>query len=250
MPVNRVDIGTKDGTVKCQLFSLSDADRAPAVILYMDAFGIRPALEQMAQRIAAAGYYVLLPDLYYRHGSLPPFDPKVVFDEPSEREKLMGLVRSLKNEMVMDDTRSCLSFLGSNIQTDGQPVACVGYCMGGPFALSAAGTFPKSIRAAASIHGGRLATDQPDSPHLLAKKMKAGVYVGVAGIDPHFTAEERERLESALKSAHVKHTVEVYPDVKHGFAVSDTAVYDRAASERHFQRILDLFAKNLVNEAN
>jgi carboxymethylenebutenolidase len=128
---------------------------------------------------------------------------------------------------------------------DSRKTGCVGYCMGGAFALSAAGTFPDRIAAAASLHGARLATDKPDSPHLLAPKMRASVYVGIAGIDPHFTPEEKQMLESALQSAGVEHTVEVYPGVKHGFAVDDTPAYDQAASELHWQRILNLFAANL-----
>jgi carboxymethylenebutenolidase len=248
MAAKNVDIRTNDGIAKCEFFSPPDADRWPAVILYMDAFGIRPALVQMAERIAAAGNFVLLPDLYYRLGSLPPFDPKTAFNDPRERERLMGIVQSLKNGMVMDDTRSFLDFLNGEPATSGRPVGCVGYCMGGPLALSAAGTFPESVRAAASIHGGRLATDQADSPHLLAPKMRAEIYVGVAGIDAHFTPEERQRLQSALTAAGVKHTIEIYPDVKHGFAVADIPVYDAAAAEHHWQQILKLFAENLPAE--
>jgi carboxymethylenebutenolidase len=145
----------------------------------------------------------------------------------------------------MDDTASFLEFLAAELSVAKQKTGCVGYCMGGPFALSAAGTFPGRVAAAASLHGARLATDQPDSPHLLAPKMRGRIYVGIAGIDPHFTPEEKQRLESALQSAGVKHTVETYPEVKHGFAVNDTPAYDRAASERHWQQILTLFSGSL-----
>lgn len=99
--------------------------------------------------------------------------------------------------------------------------------------------------AAASLHGARLATELPDSPHLLAQKMRGSIYVGIAGIDPHFTPEEKQRLESALQSAGVKHAVEIYPGVKHGFSVNDTPAYDRTASERHWQQILKLFGNDL-----
>jgi len=150
-------------------------------------------------------------------------------------------VKSLNNDKVMEDTASFLEFLRLQPAIADQKVGCVGYCMGGAFALCAAGTFPDQIAAAASFHGARLATDQPNSPHLLASKMRAEIYVGIAGIDPHFTPEEKHRLESALQSAGVKHTVEVYPHVKHGFAVADTLAYDRAASERHWQEIIRLF---------
>ena len=156
----------------------------------------------------------------------------------------MGLMRTLNQKAVMQDTANFLDFLERQPSVAGK-VGCVGYCMGGGYALSAAGTFPDRIAAAASLHGARLATDQPDSPHLLAPKMHAEVYVGIAGIDPHFTPEEKDRLEAALQSASVKHAMEVYPDVKHGFAVNDTPAYDRTASEHHWQQILKLFAETL-----
>jgi carboxymethylenebutenolidase len=156
----------------------------------------------------------------------------------------MPLFRSLTNKLVMEDSVSFLEFLDRQPSVTGNKIGCVGYCMGGAFALSAAGTFPGRIAAAASLHGARLATDQPDSPHLLASKTRSRVYVGIAGIDPHFTPEEKQRLESALQSAGVEHTVEVYAGVKHGFAVNDTPAYDHPASERHWHQILALL-KNL-----
>ena len=157
----------------------------------------------------------------------------------------MQLVRSLSIKSVTEDTASFLEFLKSEPTVDAQRIGCVGYCMGGAFALAAAGTFPDQIAAAASLHGARLATEQPDSPHLLAPKMRAKVYVGIAGIDPHFTAEDKQRLKSAFQSAGVKYKMEVYPEVKHGFAVNDTSAYDRAASERHWMEILQLYCATL-----
>jgi carboxymethylenebutenolidase len=240
-----IDIKTKDGVAPCHFFGPPQEGSRPAVIFYMDAFGIRPALCDMAERLASHGYHVLLPDLYYRLGPIKPFDMATVLNEGLERDRLMSLARSLNHKIVMEDTASFLDFLELQPSVAGRKTGCVGYCMGGAFALSAAGTFPDRIAAAASLHGARLATDQPDSPHLLATKMRAGVYVGIAGIDPYFTPEEKHRLASAFKSAGVEHTIEVYADVKHGFAVNDTHAYDRAASELHWQRILKLFAGNL-----
>jgi carboxymethylenebutenolidase len=247
MNTQTIDVKTKDGVCPCHRFS-PESGRHPAVILYMDAIGIRPGLCDMAERLASNGYCVLLPNLYYRSAP-PPFDAKTAFTDGAVRARLMQLLQSLNNKIVMEDTASFLDFLTTQPSVAGRKVGCVGYCMGGGFALSAAGTFPDRIAAAASLHGARLATNQPDSPHLLAPKMRAEVYVGIAGIDPHFSSEERNRLESALQSAGVRHTVEVYPDVKHGFAVNDTPVYDRPASERHWQRILKLFAENLAAES-
>jgi carboxymethylenebutenolidase len=236
-----IDIKTKDGVAPCHFFPPPQEGIHPAVIFYMDAFGIRPALCDMAERLAGNGYHVLLPDLYYRSGPIKSFDMANVFQGGPERERLMSLLQSLNQKRVMEDTASFLDFLKRQSSVASRKTGCVGYCMGGAFALSAAGTFPDRIAAAASLHGARLATDQPDSPHLLAPKMRANIYVGIAGIDPHFTPEEKQRLESALQSAGVEHEVEVYPEVKHGFAVNDTPAYDRPASERHWQQILKLF---------
>lgn len=196
--------------------------------------------------MASNGYRVLLPNLYYLSGPTKPFVAGTAFKEGPERDRVMKLLQSLSHKLVMEDTASFLDFLESQPGASGQKIGCVGYCMGGAFALSAAGAFPGRVAAAASLHGARLATDRPDSPHLLAPQMRAEIYVGVAGIDPHFTPEEKQRLESALQSAGVKHTVEIYPEAKHGFAVNDTPAYDRAASERHWERILKLFSDNLA----
>ena len=240
-----IDIKTKDGVTPCHLFGPPQNWNRPAVIVYMDGFGIRPALCEMAERLSLSGYHVLLPNLYYRSGPTKPFDAATALEDPSERDRLMRHFRSLSNQSVMQDTAGFLDFLELQPSITAQKVGCVGYCMGGAFALSAAGTFPNRIAAAASLHGSNLATDQSDSPHLLASKMRAGVYVGIAGIDPHFTAKERRQLEAAFQSADVAHKVEVYPDVKHGFAVNDTPAYDQPASERHWQQLLKLLADNL-----
>jgi carboxymethylenebutenolidase len=239
-----IEIKTKDGLAACHFFEAPTDGKRPAIIFYMDAFGIRPALFEMAERLASNGYHVLLPNLFYRLGPAKPFVPSDAFKEGPERDRLMQLFRSINNKLMAEDTAAFLEFLESRPKVTGK-VGCVGYCMGGAFALTAAGTFPERIGAAASLHGGRLATDQPDSPHLLAPKMRAAIYVGIAGIDPHFTTEEKQRLESALQSANVKHTVEVYPEVKHSFAVNDTPAFDRPAAERHWERILKLFRENL-----
>jgi carboxymethylenebutenolidase len=241
-----INIKTKDGVAPCQFFTPPRPGPAPAVIFYMDGIGIRPALGNMAARLASHGYYVLLPDLYYRSGPTEPFDVASIFVvEGPERDRLMALFNSLNNKLVMEDTASFLDYLAGEPAVADRKIGSVGYCMGGPFALSAAGTFPERISADASLHGASLATGQPDSPHLLAGQMSAGIYVGIAGIDPHFTAAEKERLESALASAGTEYQMEVYPGVKHGFAVNDTPCYDWAASERHWQQILTLFAGKL-----
>ena len=240
-----VQIKTKDGLADAKLFPATNKPKGPPVIMYMDAFGIRPGMSAMAEKLAGFGFSVLLPNLYYRSGPQKPFDPATAFGNPPERERLMGLMGALTNQKVMDDTQACMDFLSNQPSISESKFGCVGYCMGGRYALVAAGTLGDRMAASACFHGGRLATDQPDSPHLLAPGMRGAVYIGVAGLDAHFPPEEKERLESALKAAKVRYTLEVYPNVKHGFAVVDHPVYDSAAADLHWQRTTKLFAENL-----
>lgn len=240
-----VQIKTKDGLADGKFYPAGKGAKGPPVIMYMDAFGIRAGMSGMAEKLAGFGYSVLLPNLYYRSGPQKAFDPATAFNDPPERERLMGLMGALTNKKVMEDTEAFMDFMGKQPSVAGAKFGCVGYCMGGRYALVAAGTFGGRMAASACFHGGRLATDQPDSPHLLAPKMSGTVYIGVAGLDAHFSPEERERLESALKAAKVKYTLEVYPNVKHGFAVVDHPVYDPPAAELHWERMVGLFGANL-----
>lgn len=241
----RIDLDTEDGTLDCHVFSPAGEGPWPAVIVYMDAFGIRPNLAAMARRLAGYGYVVAVPNLYHRTGPFPPFDPVQVAAGGAERERFTGLIRSIDGPMVARDTAAVLALLDRTPSVRPGPIGAVGYCMGGGYALGAAGTFPERVAAAASFHGGSLATDAPASPHRLAAHMRARVYVGVAEIDPSFDAEQRQRLEDALTSAGVKYVVEVYPGAKHGFAVTGHLVYDEAASEHHWTRLVDLLREAL-----
>jgi carboxymethylenebutenolidase len=245
MDPKAIPIKTPDGTADVYVFHPAGKGPWPAVLIYMDIFGPRPELFQMAQRLASNGYYVLLPDLYYRSGKYAPFNVQTVFKDDSEKARIMKLKDSINNTLMMRDMGGYLDFLKSQPRVAGAKIGCVGYCMGAPFALAAAGTFPDRVAAAALFHGTKLAIDQPDSPHLLAPKMQAQVYVGVAEIDPNFTKQERDRLGDALTTARVRHTIEIYPNAQHGFAVNGTSAYDREASERHWQRLLELFGQTL-----
>jgi carboxymethylenebutenolidase len=217
----------------------------PAVILFMDAFGIRPQLAEMAQRLASHGYFVVVPNLYYRAGSFAPFDSKLVTVEGPERDRFKGMIQSISDTGVMRDTGAVLAMIDSQPSARPGGIGVVGYCMGGGFALSAAGTFPDRVVAAASFHGGSLATDKPDSAHRLAHRMRAKVYVGVAEIDASFSPEQQYRLEKALSEGGVDYTIEIYKGVKHGFAVTGHLVYDPDSSARHWQRLLHLFKETL-----
>jgi carboxymethylenebutenolidase len=238
-----IEIKTAGASIPCHFFPQPTAK--PAVIVYMDAFGIRPALISLAQRIADNGYTVLLPNLYYREGNMAAFNPATAFKDPAEKERLTAARKDVTNTTVMQDTAAYLDFLNQNPASKNQPVGTVGYCMGGAFALAAAGTFPHRVKAAASFHGARLATDAPDSPHLLAPAMKAHISVGIADIDPHFTPEEKSRLQTALNAAKVPNTLETYPNAQHGFAIPDHPVYNEESANHHWQQLLKLFAENL-----
>jgi carboxymethylenebutenolidase len=243
-PQAHVKIKTSDGVADAYVFHPTGPGPWPGVLLYMDALAIRPALFGMAAQLASHGYFVLVPDLFYRSAPYAPINITEMAKEGPERTRLMQLFGSINNTLIASDTIAFMNFLKSQKQVAGK-IGTVGYCMGGGFALSAAGNFPDLVAAAASFHGGRLATDAPDSPHLLAPKMRGKLYIGIAGIDPHFTPEEKNRLEAALNTAHVPHTTEVYEGVRHGFAVPDHPAYDKNAAERHWQKLLELFNQTL-----
>jgi carboxymethylenebutenolidase len=244
----QIDVTTADGRLDCYVFTPPGEGRWPAVILYMDAFGIRPRLGEMAQRLASNGYFVVVPNLYYRSGEFEPFDPALVFSEGPERDRFKGMIQSIDATMVMRDTAAVIDMLDTQPSAQTDRIGVVGYCMGGGFALSAAGTFPDRVAAAASFHGGSLATDKPDSAHLLAPRMRGRVYVGVAETDPGFSREQQNRLEEALSAGGVDYAIETYQGTKHGFAVTGHPVYDRTASERHWRRLLDLLKATLDSQ--
>jgi carboxymethylenebutenolidase len=250
----RIDVPSQEGTIDCYTFQPDRGDAAgqhaarqrwPTVILYMDAFGIRPNLGVMAQRLAAHGYFVVVPNLYHRAGTFAPFDPALVFSAGPERDRFKAMIMSINATMVMRDTALIIDTLRGIAAASTARMAAVGYCMGGGFALSAAGTFPERMVAAASFHGGSLATDKPDSPHRLASTMRGKIYVGAAETDPSFPADQQERLEQALRDAGVDYTIETYEHAKHGFAVTGHPVYDHDASERHWRVLLALLGETL-----
>lgn len=240
-----LNINTQDGVARAWLFypSLESAAELPGIIYYMDALGPREAIFEMGQRLADAGYVVLLPDLFYRSGSYGPYDGEA-FNNETSRNEIIKMMGDTTQEMTMRDTTAFLHIL-AGVTNDG-PIGVVGYCMGGGRAIAAAATFPDRISAAASFHGGNLASDKADSPHLLANRIKARVYVGTAGIDASFPPEQSARLDGAFRNAGVDYMIENYVGVQHGWTVPDrNKIYDEAGSERHWRRLLSLFAETL-----
>lgn len=243
--MNKIEIKTRDGICPSYVYQPAGKGPWPAVLVFMDGLAIRPAMLELGERVAALGYYVLLPDLFYRSGPYEPMDPHTVFSDPEKRKVLMEkFFAPATPANVMSDTRSFLDYLASRPQVKPGGIGTTGYCMGGLMSLTAAGTYPDRILAAASYHGGRLATDAPDSPHLLAPKMRARIYVAGAIEDQSFPDDMKERLEQALTKAGVEHRIETY-QAKHGWVFRDTPVYDAAAAERHWQSLGELFAGTL-----
>ena len=241
MPRIDVAIKTRDGACPASLFTPAEkAGPWPGVIFFMDGLGIRPSMWEMGQRLADGGYLVLLPDLYYRLGSYPPMNPAQVLADPKLREGLMKFVTSLDRDRKIADAAAFIEFLSSRPEAKGDRFGATGYCMGGNASLTAAGAFPNRFAAAASFHGGNLATDKPDSPHLFVKNVTGRVYVAGAVEDASFPEEQKDRLEKALTEARVDHLVETYP-ARHGFAVPDMPVFDAAAAERHWAALSKLF---------
>jgi carboxymethylenebutenolidase len=189
---------------------------------------------------------VLLPDLYYRLGSYPPKNPSQVLADPKLREELMKFVTSLSRDRKVSDAGAFIEFLSSRPEVKGDRFGATGYCMGGNAALTAAGAFPDRFAAVASFHGGNLATDQPDSPHLFVKNITGRVYVAGAIEDASFPEEQKNRLEKALIEAGVNHLVETYSGARHGFAVQDVPVFDPTAAERHWAALFRLFHETLA----
>lgn len=242
MSRTEVSIATEDGNCRAYVFKPEGHGPWPAAIIYMDAPAIRPALFDFGERLAAHGYYTLLPDLFYRDGPYEPMDPSKLFSDETARAALFAKMGKCANpEAAKTDTSAFLAFLDAQPDVKGPKVGVTGYCMGGRLTLMAAGEFPDRVAAAGSFHPGHVATDDPNSPHLLAPKMKAKVYVGGADQDGGFPPEQKDRLGKALSDAGVDHRVEIYDGAMHGYTMPDLQVYNHDAAERHWRELFSLF---------
>ena len=244
MPTITDSITTPDGTCPVTLCTPDGPGPWPGIVMYPDAGGARTALREMAARLAALGYAVLLPDVYYRSGQWAPFTMKDVFADEAERNRLFSMMKAITPEVMETDARAFFDYLESRPEVRGQRFGTTGYCMGGRTSLIVAGRVPERVAAAMSFHGGGLAAGDPGSPHLLARKIRAAVYVGGAENDASYTVEDEQRLEQALTDAGVEHILEWYP-AEHGFAVADNGPYDEAAAEKHWRAMQEFFAEHL-----
>lgn len=246
MPRTDATIPTADGECGATLHTPAGTGPWPAVILFPDAGGARETFRGMADRLAGLGYATLLPDVYYRYGGFEPFDMETVFSDEDQRKRLMGMVGSLSNDMIVADSGAYLEFLAGRPEVTGDGVGTTGYCMGGRASMITAGSHPGRVAAAASFHGGRIAVEGDlSSPHLLADRVRATVYVAGAENDGSFTPAQATLLDEALTGAGVEHTVEFYP-AAHGFAVPDNPTYDAAAEQRHWEALERLYGAALA----
>jgi carboxymethylenebutenolidase len=238
----QIEIPTKDGHTTTFITHPERGGPFPVIIFYMDAPAIREELRDMARRLATSGYYVMLPNMYYRSGvmEIGPINPD---PNSPERKRMFELMNSLSIPLVMEDTTALLAYADTQPAANAKIVGTVGYCMSGRYAVNAATHFPDRVKAAASIYGTHLVTEQSDSPHLAASKTKAELYFGCAETDVYAPQEIIDKLAASMKGA--KAEVEVYPDTHHGFAFPKRPVYHRDAAERHWERLLALYRRNL-----
>lgn len=237
-----VEVATKDGATTTFIVHPERGGPHPAILFYMDAPAIREELRDMARRFAACGYYVMLPNLYYRSGVL---EMSAEDNADPERKRMFELMNSISIPMVMEDTDALLTYADDDPAAAKGKAGCVGYCMSGQFSINAAARYPQRIGTAASIYGTFLVTDKSDSPHLVAQKAGGELYFACAEIDRWAPLEMVEALDAALKADAVNAEVELYTGVQHGFAFPQRAVYDKAAAERHWERLIALFRRNL-----
>jgi carboxymethylenebutenolidase len=244
--MKEIALPTPDGDARAFTFQPSGEGPWPAAIIFMDAPAIRPALFEFGERLARDGYFTLLPDLFWRAGPYAPINVAEVFADETKRREVFGkLMGSTNPEKQLSDAKASLDYLAKLPEVKPGPVAITGYCMGAGVVMRTAGTFPDRVAAAAGFHGGRLATDAPDSPHLLAPKITAKVLVAGADEDAGFPPEQADKLREALTAAGVDNEVTIYKGAKHGYTMPDLPVYNRDAAERHWTEMLALFDETL-----
>jgi carboxymethylenebutenolidase len=248
-----ISVKAPGGTCDAALVLPQGSGRWPAVILFPDAFGLRPTMRAMAKRLAMDGYAVLVPNPYYRSTKAPGIGPDFDFGNPSDRAKLGELRAPLTSDAVMKDAAAYVAFLDSHAGVNVKAkIGVVGYCMGGPMTMQAAAANPGRIGAGASFHGGGLVTDKPDSPHLLVPKIKAQFYIGIAANDDEKQPDAKTKLDESFHAAKGSAKIEVYPGTLHGWCVRDmplqagNPIYNEPQAERAWNELVTLYKRALV----
>lgn len=241
-----VNITTPDGTADCYFVRPVTGAHA-AVLVWPDAFGLRPAFKAMGKRLAESGYSVLVVNPFYRTRKHPVVAEGASFNDPAVREVLGPLMGSLNADTHVRDARAFIAWLDSQSSVDkAKKIGTTGYCMGGPIIMRTAGNFPERVGAAASFHGGGLVTDRPDSPHLLIPKMKAQLLIAVAENDDAREPKTKDVLREEFAKANVPAEIEVYAGAQHGWCPPDSQVYNKDQAEKAWSRLLVLFGKALA----
>ncbi|RYH67595.1 MAG: dienelactone hydrolase family protein [Alcaligenaceae bacterium] len=244
MHKNQASISTQDGACRAYFITPDGAGPWPAVILYGDAGGMRPAMLTMAERLASSGFAVLVPDLFYRFGPYAPLVPTEVFN--GDVGAILGpLIATTGVDKAARDTEAFIAYLDSRNDVVGTRFGAVGFCMGGGLAIAAAGTFPTRIAAVASFHGGNLATAALDSPHLLVPGIAAELYVASAANDDTYPAAMAGRFEDALTQAEVRYVAETYQEAAHGWMVPDFPTFSPSAADRGWTQLVALLDRSL-----
>jgi carboxymethylenebutenolidase len=238
---HNVDIDTAAGKMNTFVTHPEEEGPFPVVLFYMDAPGKREELHDMARRIATVGYYVVLPNLYYRKTR------EFVMERTDDgMKKMFEMMRHLSIDLIMNDTQAMLDFVDAQDSALSDRIGAVGYCMSGPFTFSAASRYASRIQCAASIYGANLMTSRDDSPHLGASGISGEMYFACAEIDQYAPKETIDKLEAHLESCNINYRLEWYPGAEHGFAFPDRgAIYHKASAERHWERLFALFERNL-----
>ena len=240
----QIAMATPDGRMNTFICHPERDSPHPAIIIFMDAPGIREELRDMARRLGTVGYYVMLPNLYYR-SNVEELGSVVGEANLTTRQKALQLMTTINIPMVMQDVDALLAFDVQDKAASRGPMGCVGYCMSGQYAINAAVRHPKRIHAAASIYGVALVSDKPDSPHLAPQRTDARLYFGCAETDPYAPQEMIDQLQAEIAAKGGNAEVEIYPGTGHGFAFPSRPVYNKAAAERHWERLFTLFGTAL-----
>ncbi len=242
---SEVSITTQDGACDAYFVHPTNAT-APAVLIWPDIFGLRPAFRRMGKRLAESGYAVLVVNPFYRTKKAPTSSPNADFEDSATRESLMGLAHSLTPETEVTDAKALTAWLDQQPSVDkSRKMGTTGYCMGGPLVMRTAATNPDRIGAAATFHGGGLVTDKLDSPHLLIPKMKARFLIAIAANDDAKQPDAKGMLKAAFAQASLSAKVEVYEGTMHGWCPPDSHVYNRDAAEKAWGELLELFKSAL-----
>lgn len=245
-----VDIPTPDGRMGTFITQPDEGGPFPAVVVFMDIWGVREELFDIARRIATVGYSCLVPDSYYRQGTIR----NEARDESGRMISMHLLDQDRQNEifvprkklsgaMVMADMGALLAYLDDDPDVRPGPVGSIGYCMGGWHVLAAAGHFPDRFKASASLHGTELISDKPDSPHLLTDKFRGEMYCGFGALDPYSPPKMVEELDGLLRSSPVTHRIVVHPGAEHGYALPDRDIHDKQASTRDWEHIFAMYQR-------